>query len=86
MSARECAFIVCRDPKGELTRGHSACGSKSSVSLSVRCNSGCTPIAIVHNHPSQNPRPSEADLHAAGHHKIAVCVKTNGGVHCYRPR
>ena len=43
-------------------------------------------VALVHNHPSQNINPSKQDMETAAKHNIKVCVVTDAGIKCYRPR
>jgi len=43
-------------------------------------------VALVHNHPSQNISPSKQDMATAAKHGVTICVVTDAGIKCYRPR
>ncbi len=85
---KETAFIVCVNRKGELSRGASATGSISTVSVPVRCSPGTRAVAIVHSHPSGIPLPSDKDMQTSrAHGNIPICVRTEAhGVRCYKPK
>jgi len=85
MSSRECATVICKTGRS-LVRGTTACGSRESVTIRIKCPQGSTPHAILHNHPSNNPRPSSQDMETSKSHKVAICVKTDNALKCYRPK
>ncbi len=86
---KEKAFIVCTDRRGNLSRGATATGDISNVSVPVKCKRPTEkPLAIVHNHPSNIPLPSEKDMQTSRtHNDIVICVRTDGhGVKCYQSK
>ncbi len=83
---RECGYTVCVDNKGNISRGSSACGTESNVSIPVACScKSQKPIAIVHNHPSEIPYPSAMDRETARKLGVNICVETKDGIRCFRP-
>lgn len=85
---KECAFIVCADKKGKLQRGAQSCGSRSNVSVPIKCSRNSQkPVAVVHNHPSGIPIPSKLDMETAKKYNLKMCVKTEGRpVRCFIPK
>jgi RadC-like JAB domain len=59
-------------------------GKETESGYSV-CQGGIVK-ALVHNHPSQNISPSRQDMKTAAKYHVKVCVVTDAGVKCYRPR
>lgn len=82
---KECAFVVCKDRRGNYRKGASACGSRNSVSVPMKCPEGTKAVALSHNHPSGNINLSNTDK-ATGHkHKLShVCVRAGRGLKCHR--
>lgn len=69
--ANECLHVLFLDTRNHLLCDEElACGSVSSVALHPRpvlrraLEVGATALVIVHNHPSGNPTPSDADCEA----------------------
>jgi len=85
---KERGFCLCSDKSGKLSKGEERVGTQNKVSFPVDCPSGSKLHSTYHTHPSNDLRPSQADINVMERFNIPICISTPSGgkIRCYRPR